>query len=105
MIYNMTSLTANVTNVSSMLDVFKYFNYLTGGFFWVGILFMLFAIFIIIFLKYKGIEIPLIASSVICMVLGGFLSFLGLISWEWNLFFVGVFVFVVIYIAYNSGRE
>lgn len=64
--------------------------------FWTGILMMIFAVFLVTFLRY-GFIVALIGSGFLAFFIGIFLSYMGLVSWNWTLFMLGICILGILY--------
>lgn len=84
----------NWSNVSSFNDMLIQAN--TGSPFWLGMLLMIYVIFLISFLGF-GFPIAIIASSFIGFMLGLFLTYMGLVGWHWTLMLFGLMLVGIIY--------
>jgi len=93
----------NWTSITSPSDLLDIPNINTGNWFWLGMLYMIWFILMTLLSGY-GIEKAIITSSMICLIVGMLLAYMNLIAWTWCLFFVGVLIFVFIYIMW-SRRE
>lgn len=94
--------TVNFTN-STFSDLPSWANTTTGGTFWTGILYMLWAILILLFIPF-GFEIALLSASFIGLVLGLMLVYADLVSFARVLVFVGIILLEVIYIVWISPK-
>ena len=94
----------NWTNVSTMQDALSTVNTPTNGWGWVGFLFMIFFIALII-MSGAGLEVALMISAFISIVLGVFLLYMNLISFGWVAFFVGLELVVFLYALWSSDRH
>lgn len=89
----------NMTNVTSIGDFLVKANEVTP--FWLGINFMIWIILTITFLSFGGFEVALLGSSFISFVIGMLLAYAGLMTWKWTMFWLGMIILVILYIAYN----
>ena len=89
----------NWTNVTGPSDLIALPNATTGGWFWLGMLYMVWFILMMI-LSGFGIERSIITSSLICLIMSVLLTYMNLISWTWCLFFLGVLLFMFLYIMW-----
>jgi hypothetical protein len=94
---------SNWTGVIDPSTLLVMANTNTGGYFWLGILFMIYVVLIIAFIPF-GVEASILTSSFVGLVLGIFLVYMSLIGWKWLLFFVGIILFMFIYIVWSSGK-
>ena len=88
----------NATNLKELLAIP---NATTGGFFWVGMLFMEVIVIMISFLGF-GFEVAIMTASFVGLISGLFLLYLGLISWSWLLFFLGMILFMIFYMVWQK---
>jgi hypothetical protein len=93
----------NWTNITEPSQLLHIPNTNTSGNFWIMILFLIWVVFILGFIIF-GIEVALLASAFICMVIGLFLVYMGLIAWGWALFFISVLIFFFLYIVWSNNR-
>lgn len=91
----------NWSNVTDLSQVPSQANVAMDGGFWVGMLFMLWIIMIILSHNF-GLEASLLMSSFLAFILGMLLSYADLMAWQWNLVFVAVIFFMFLYITYNK---
>lgn len=94
----------NWTNVTAPADLLRLPNENTGGNFWASIIIMLWVVLIIIFSK-LGFEISILASSFLMLVLTVLMVYAGLVSWTLALFFLGIILFMFLYIVWSSNRN
>lgn len=90
----------NWTNITDLSQLPAAANTASDGGFWVGMLFMIWIILILIMLSY-GFEVALLGSSFAALVLGVFLVYAGLIAWQWALVFLAVILIMFLYITFN----
>ena len=91
----------NWTNVTSWTDYLQVPNTTTGGWFWAVMLWMIFSIITLVMSGY-GFETALMIASFICLFLGVLLATGGLIAWWVVGTFVGVILFVVLYMEFSK---
>jgi len=89
----------NWSNMSTFNDLLIQAN--TGAPFWTGMLFMVFAVFLISFLGF-GFTVALIASGFIGFLLGLFLTYMGLVAWYWTLMLFGFMLLGIIYSIWSK---
>lgn len=92
---------ANISNIGDMLSIA---NQNSGSYFWIGMLFLIFFV-ATISLSIFGIEIALLASGFIGLIIGILFVYIGIMAWEWLLFFVGLELFMFIYIMWSSDED
>lgn len=95
--------TINWTNISSFSDLPSQANTVSGGFFWAGMLEMIWVILLLGMIVY-GWETALLVSSFLCLILGLLGVYAGIISWTITLQFVGLILFTFLYIAWTSYK-
>ena len=88
-------------NATDLADLLAIPNTNTGGYFWVGMLAMMWGILVMSLLSF-GFEVALITSSFIMLIAGLFLVYLGLVSWTWLMFFLGVIFFMIFYMVWQK---
>lgn len=93
----------NWTNVTSFEQLPALANQATGGGFWVGMLFMMFVVLLLI-LSFWGFETALIVSAFLGFLLALGLVYAGLISWTYTLVFVGIILVMILYIIVGSPK-
>lgn len=89
-----------VTNVQTFLSLA---NDNTGGWFWLVILSMIYAVLFISLISF-GMYPALISSSFVVLILGMLLAYMGLIAWVWVLFIIAVLVLTFIWVGYSSSK-
>lgn len=95
------NVTNDFQNVTTFKQILSVANYHTSGYAYLGILVMLFAIFLINLLPF-GIEIALLSSSFVTFVIGIFLVYLDLLAVQWLYYFIGLMLAVMIYIVWTT---
>ncbi len=93
----------NWTNVTGPSDLMALPNVNTGGWFWVGMLYMTWFILTALLMGF-GIERAIITSSMISLIMAVILVYMDLIAWTWCLFFLGVLLFMFIYIMWAKSN-
>jgi hypothetical protein len=96
--------TVNWSNVTSMDQLPATANSVSGGAFWTSILYMVWVIVLLVSMTW-GFEIALIASSFICLVLGIFLVYAGLVAWQWCMTFAAILLFTFLYITWTTRQH
>lgn len=91
----------NWTNMTSLAELPAAANTASGGSFWVGMLYMLWLILLLLIINY-GLEVALLTSSFLAMIIGFLLVYMGLVAWQWVLPFVGVMLFMFLYITWTN---
>jgi len=70
--------------------------------FWLGMLIMLYAVFLISFTSMANIMVGLLASSFVALILGIFLAYMGLVAWTWVMFIAGILLFTMLYVVFSK---
>jgi len=98
---NVTNYFENMTGIGEML---KIPNVVTGGWFWLGMQVLIFIVLTVSLLEY-GFETAILTASFICLISGMMLVYMELLSWQWLMFFLGIIIFIFVYITWNNRRE
>ena len=93
----------NWTNVTTWTDVLATANTNTGSWFWTLIMYSIFIVGLLIFSSW-GFETALLSASFVALILGLFLVYAGLVAWTWTLTFVGIILFMFLYISWSSKK-
>jgi len=96
-------MTTNFTNVTSWNGLLRVANDNTSGFFWTGILYMLFIVATLLFAPFN-FEVGLLAGAFLGLMSGIFLSYMGLVDWKNVLVFVALILFEIIYIQWKQRQ-
>jgi len=99
----MVNVTNHFKNATNLKDLLAIPNATTGGFFWLGMLGMMWAIMVIAFMPF-GIEVAAITASFVMLVAGLFLVYLGLVSWTWLMTFLGIILFLIFYMVWQKNK-
>lgn len=91
----------NWSNFTSWSNYMEVPNTVTGGWFWAVMLWMIFAIITLVLSGY-GFEVSLMIASFICLLIGVLLAAGGLIAWWVVGSFVGVILFIVLYMEFSK---
>jgi len=97
------SVTNNFQNATNLKDLLAIPNATTGGFFWVGMLFMMWGIIVMGLLAW-GFETALLTASFVMLIAGLFLVYLELVSWTWLMTFLGIILFMIFYMIWQKNR-
>jgi len=97
---NITNHFANVTDFNDLLALPNQ----TQSHFWFGMLVMIFAVLTMSFLAY-GFEVAVLTAGFITLMLGMMLVYIGLVSWQWLMMFLGIILFMIFYITWNSRKS
>jgi len=92
---------STVTNATGLLQSA---NTQTGGYFWFGMLFMLWIVLILAGLSF-GFEISIISASFIMLIVSMLLAYGHLLAWSHVIFFLMVIMSMTIYIYYTSRNQ
>lgn len=95
--------TINWSNITDLGDVPAAANTASSGSFWVGMLYMMWVILILLTIGY-GFEVSILVSTFAMLILGLLFVYAGLVAWQWVLTFVGVLVFMFLYIMWSSSK-
>jgi hypothetical protein len=94
----------NWSNITSADQIISAPNIVTGGSFWVAMMFMTWIILLMLFIPW-GFEVALVASAFIGFIIGLPLVYLGVVAWQYLMVFLGIIMFMFIYIIWNNkGR-
>jgi hypothetical protein len=94
----------NWTNVTDFTEFPSLANDASGGTFWVGMLYMIWIILIILLVSF-GFEAAIIVASFLSLIIGLFLVYADLVNFTYVLTFVGVLLVMFLYIAWSSDRK
>lgn len=90
----------NWTNVTDFETLLQAAN--VNSPFWLAMLVMLYAVFLISFTSMSNFIVGLLAASFVTLILGLFLAYMGLVAWTWIMFIVGILLFTMLYILFNK---
>lgn len=93
----------NWSNISDLGQLPAAANTATSGSFWVGILYMIWIILLLLTIAY-GFEVAIIVSSFAALILGLLMVYGGLVAWEWITTFVGILIFMFLYIIWSGQK-
>ena len=93
----------NWTNVTSWGGTLQTANTNSGGWFWTLVMYGVWIVALLLFSAW-GFEVALLASSFVGLVLGLFLVYAELVSWQWLLTFVGIILIEFLYITWTSKK-
>jgi len=91
----------NWTNITTADQVMALANANTGSWFWTVTLYMVWGVLVISMLSF-GFEASLFGASFGAFMLGVLLTYMGLVSWTWTAFFMGVIIFLIFFKIFNS---
>lgn len=95
--------TINWSNITDLGQVPQAANTASSGSFWVDMLYMMWVILILLTIGY-GFEVAILVSSFAMLILAILMVYGGLIAWQWALTFVGVLLFMFLYIIWSSSK-
>lgn len=93
----------NWSNITDLGQLPAAANTASDGSFWVGMLYMIWVILILMFV-YFGWEVAIITASFLCLIISLLLVYAGLIAWTYCLTFVGVLLVMFLYIIWTSPK-
>jgi len=99
----MTDVINHFENATNLKDLLAIPNANTGGFFWIGMLFMMWGIIIMAMIGF-GVETAMLTASFVILIAGMFLVYLGLVSWTWLMTFLGIILFTMFYMIWQKNR-
>lgn len=98
---NFTEIHNNFEGVNTLTGMLQVANTNTGGYTYIGLLIMLEVIMCIATLAW-GFEASILVSAFICLIAGAFLTYLGLISTSWLMFFLAQIIMMFLYITWQK---
>jgi|TARA_Y100000310_G_scaffold113968_1_gene112405 hypothetical protein len=93
----------NWSNITDLGQIPAAANTASDGSFWVGMLYMVWIILLMLTIGY-GFEVAILVSSFAALVIGLLLVYAGLVAWEWIIVFVGVLLVMFFYIIWSRPR-
>lgn len=94
----------NWSNVTGLEQLPGAANTASDGFFWPGMLQMIWIILLILSIGI-GLEIALLFSSFIALIFALFLFYAGLSGWLYVVQFSSIILVLMLYIIYSSGKK
>jgi len=94
--------TVNWTNVTEPIGMLQQANVTTGGWFWTGMLAMLWAILLISMLPF-GFEAALLAASFGAFMVGIIMAYMGIVAWTWVVMALGMIIGMILWIMYSRN--
>lgn len=94
----------NWSNVTDFSNFPEQANVVSGGSFWVGMLYMMWVILIILF-SYYGFEVAIVTASFLALMLGLPLVYFGLVAFHWIGVFIGILLIMFLYIIWSSSKS
>lgn len=98
---NFTAVPNNFEGVTTLTGMLAVPNATTGGYAYIGLLIMLQVIMLMATLAW-GFESAILVSAFICLIAGMFLTYLGLISMGWLMFFAAQIIMIILYITWQK---
>jgi len=92
---------ANATTLQGLLRVP---NQHTSNYFWLGMLVIICFVLTISFLGF-GLTTALMTAAFITLILGMMMVYMGLVSWSWLMIFLGVILFIMFYITWQTRKD
>lgn len=93
----------NWTNITDFGQIPQVANTATAGGFWTSVLFMIWVVLLLILSPF-GFEAGLLTSAFLCLILGVLLAYAHLVAWTYVLVFVGIILFMILYIIWNTTK-
>ena len=90
--------------VNTAADFLNLPNQSTGGYFWLGILFMIVVVAMISMIGF-GVEVALLVSLFIGIILGTFMVYMGIMSMTWLGVMIAAELILVIYVIVMNPRN
>jgi len=100
---NFTTIPNSFENVTTLKEMLGTANANTAGYTYVGLMVMMQVIILIALIPF-GFEAAIIGSAFIAMIASLFLTYLGLISMKWLMFFVAQILIMIIYITWQNRK-
>lgn len=94
----------NWSNVSDFAQIPALANTATDGFFWKGMIWMIFIVLIFLFLNF-GFETAIIVPATICLLLSILMLYAGLVTVITPMFFLAIILFFIIYITWSGSKK
>jgi len=93
----------NWTNFTDFGQLPAAANEASNGSFWVGMLYMMWIILMLMLMPF-GFEVAIITASFVFLIISLLLTYAGLIAWTWVLTFVGVLLFMFLYVIWSTNK-
>jgi hypothetical protein len=94
----------NWSNVTDLGQMPSLANTASDGLFWVGMLHMLWIILLLVLIGY-GFEVALMVASFLSLILALVLVYSGAIGWAYVAEFVGILLFMFLYIIWSGKKN
>ena len=98
------TITNYFTNATDITTLMAIPNQQTGGWFWVGMQFMLWIVMWVVMLGF-GLEVALVSSAFLSLVIGTFLVYMNLIAWKFLMFYLGIILAMLFYTTWNNRKD
>lgn len=94
----------NWSNITDFDQIPSAANTASNGSFWVGMLYMIWIILILVLISF-GFEVAILAASFVALIIAFLLVYAGLIAWYWAVTFVGILLTMFLYIIWSGNRR
>ena len=94
----------NWSNITGFEQIPALANTATDGFFWKGMVWMIFIVLIFLFLNF-GFETAIIVPATICLLLSILMLYAGLVTVVTPMFFLAIILFFIVYITYSASKK
>lgn len=94
----------NWTNITDFGSIPELANTSSNGSFWVSMLYMTWIILLLLMSAF-GFEVAITVSSFLALLIGLILVYAQLIALKWLLIFVGILLFMFLYIIWSSKKS
>jgi hypothetical protein len=95
----------NWSAVNNINDLMSAANGPANGYFWTGMLYMIWVVLTILFIN-LGFEVAVLTSSFICFIIGLSLLYANLVSLGWGILpFVGIILSIILYITWSTRSD
>jgi len=94
----------NWSNITDFGNLPQAANTASDCSFCVGMLYMVWIIIILLTLSY-GFEVAILTSCFASLIIGLLMVYAGLVAWQWVITFVGIMLFMFLYIIWSTSKE
>jgi hypothetical protein len=94
----------NWSNFTSLGQFPQAANTASNDTFWIAALMLVFIVLLLLLMVY-GFEVALTVSSFLSFIIGLFLTYADLLNWTYNLIFVGIMLFMLLYITWVGNKN
>ncbi len=94
----------NWSNVTDFGNLPAQAKIASGGTFWVGMLYMVWIILILVLIGY-GFEVAITSASFLAMIIALLLVYSELIAWYHVVTFTGILLFMYLYIMWSGSKK